>query len=68
MIELFCQSARSSVVETTCLGIALNLSANGSPERDGQAAAKPSYVTRPSSIESASLSTSSLSRPVSSLK
>jgi hypothetical protein len=68
MIVLLFQSARSSVVDTTYLGIALNLSANGSPARDGQAAAKPSYVTRPRSIESTSASTSSLSLPVASLK
>ena len=38
-----CSSRRvSSVVETTYLGIELNLSENGSPERDGHAAAKPS--------------------------
>jgi hypothetical protein len=35
----------------TYLGIVLNLSAN-SPSRDGHASAKPSYVTRPSSIAS----------------
>src|SRR5918997_4497926 len=41
IVELF-HSAVSSVVETTYLGIELNLSENGSPERDGQAAANPS--------------------------
>ena len=41
MVELF-QSARSSEPDTTYFGIALSLSANGSPERDGHAAAKPS--------------------------
>ena len=35
-------SAVASVVETTALGIALILSAKQSPERSGQAAAKPS--------------------------
>jgi hypothetical protein len=41
IVELF-QSARSSVLDTTYFGIALNLSENWSPERDGHAAAKPS--------------------------
>src|SRR4051794_37750557 len=66
IVELF-HSAFSSVLETTYFGIALNLSANGSPERCGHAAAKPSYVTRPSSIASWSVTISSLSSPVSSL-
>src|SRR4051812_23019099 len=66
IVELF-QSARSSDRDTTYLGIELNLSEYGSPERDGHAAAKPSYVTRPSSIAWASSSTSRLSSPVSSL-
>src|SRR3954447_12651116 len=66
IVELF-HSAFSSVLETTYFGIALNLSANGSPERCGHAAAKPSYVTRPSSMASCSVTISSLSSPVSSL-
>src|SRR5258708_25957702 len=49
-VELF-HSAFSRVEETTYLGMLLNLSAN-SFFMDGQAAAKPSYVTRPSSSAS----------------
>ena len=40
-MELF-QSADWSVLDTTYLGIELNLSENGSPEREGHAAANPS--------------------------
>src|SRR5256714_6147926 len=57
-VELF-QSASSSVEETTYLGMLLNLSAN-SPSLEGQALAKPSYVTRPSSSASESRVSSSL--------
>src|SRR2546423_354829 len=39
-------SGLSNVVDTTNLGMLLNLSAN-SPSLDGQESAKPSYVTRP---------------------
>src|SRR5215213_9253479 len=46
-VELFHSRGSSSVEETTYLGMVLNLSAN-SPSLDGHAAAKPSYVTRPS--------------------
>src|SRR5258708_15231003 len=49
-VELF-HSAFSRVEETTYLGMLLNLSAK-SFFADGQAAAKPSYVTRPSSSAS----------------
>src|SRR5918994_1166046 len=49
----------SRVEETTYLGMLLNLSAN-SPSLDGQAAAKPSYVTRPSSSASDSRASSNL--------
>ena len=45
--------------DTTYFGIELNLSAN-SPSRDGQASAKPWYVTRPSSSASVSIVSSSL--------
>jgi hypothetical protein len=45
---VFVHSGLVSVRETTYLGMLLNLSAN-SPSRDGHAAAKPSYVTRPRS-------------------
>src|SRR5713226_3620731 len=58
IVELF-QSAFLRVEDTTYLGMLLNLSENGSPLLDGQAAAKPSYVTRPSSSASES-STSSI--------
>src|SRR5215211_597902 len=61
-VELF-QSASSSpsVVETTYLGMEFILSANpASSVIDGQALAKPSYVTRPSSCASAAISSSSL--------
>src|SRR3954452_15701777 len=57
-VELF-HSASFSVEETTYLGMLLNLSAN-SPSLEGQASAKPSYVTRPSSSASASRASSSL--------
>src|SRR5439155_207459 len=46
-VELF-HSGSCRVEETTYLGMVLNLSAN-SPSLDGQAAAKPSNVTLPSS-------------------
>src|SRR5215210_1158661 len=52
-------SGRSELEVTTYFGIVLNLSAN-SPSRDGQAAAKPSNVLRPSSSASASIVSSSL--------
>src|SRR3954451_6811854 len=45
-------SGSCSVVETTYLGIALNWSENGSPERLDQTGAKPSYVCRPMSMAS----------------
>ena len=45
---MFVHCGSSSVVDTTYFGIELNRSAN-SPSRDGHAAAKPSYVLRPSS-------------------
>src|SRR3954451_6667776 len=57
-VELL-HSGLLSVEETTYFGIWLNFSAN-SPSRDGQASAKPSYVTRPSSSASASRASSSL--------
>src|SRR6266511_4776268 len=57
-VELL-QSGSSSVEETTYLGMVLNLSAN-SPSLDGQAFAKPSYVTRPSSRASEESVSSSL--------
>ncbi len=50
-----------SVVETTTFSMPLNLSAN-SPSRSGQAAAKPSYVVRPSS----SVSVPNVSSPLNS--
>jgi hypothetical protein len=56
---VFSHSGSRSVVEATNFGIAFILSAN-SPERCGQAAEKPSYVTRPSSSASASRTSSSL--------
>src|SRR3954452_1111672 len=52
-------SGSDSVVETTYFGRLLNLSAN-SPSREGQAAAKPSYVVRPSSSAPAPMTSSSL--------
>src|SRR6266511_3959230 len=52
-------SGSSRVEETTYLGMVLNLSAN-SPSLDGQAFAKPSYVTRPSSRASEESVSSSL--------
>src|SRR3989440_6346019 len=55
----FCHSGSPWVEETTYFGIWLNLSAN-SPSRDGHAAAKPSYVTRPRSCASASMVSSTL--------
>src|ERR671937_748620 len=58
-VELF-QSAFLSVEEMTYFGMLLNLSAKGSPFLDGQAPAKPSYVTGPSKRASASRSWSSL--------
>src|SRR3954447_25414494 len=57
-VELL-HSGLLSVEETTYFGIWLNLSAN-SPSRDGQASAKPSYVTRPSSSAAESMASSSL--------
>src|SRR6476620_6148291 len=57
-VELF-HSGSSSVEDTTYLGMVLNWSAN-SPSLDGQAAGKPSEVTRPSSRASASRASSSL--------
>src|SRR5881392_404665 len=59
MTVVFCHSGSVSVFETTYFGSALSLSAN-SPSRDGQAAAKPSYVTRPRSVTSELVSSSSL--------
>src|SRR4029453_5335285 len=56
--ELFHSGSRN-VVDTTYLGMPLNLSAN-SPVREGHASAKPSYVTRPSSKASLSMTSSSL--------
>src|SRR5215217_6995155 len=47
-VELFHSRGSSSVVETTYLGMVLNLSAN-SPSLDGHASANTSYVVRPSS-------------------
>src|SRR4051812_49047122 len=59
-VELF-QSAESSVVDTQYFGMLLNLSAKPiSSVRSGQAAAKPSYVMRPSSRASAPITSSSL--------
>src|SRR3954467_12932411 len=58
IVEL-AQPGFSSVEDTTYLGIVLNLSAN-SPSLDGHAAAKPSYVTRPSSSASDERVSSSL--------
>src|SRR5919202_1679879 len=52
-------SGFSSVDETTYFGMELNLSAN-SPSRDGHAAAKPSYVRRPSNSAADSIVSSSL--------
>src|SRR4029453_11384343 len=57
-VELF-HSGSLRVDETTYLGMALNLSAN-SPSLDGHAAAKPSYVLRPSSRASDDIVSSSL--------
>src|SRR6266536_2393789 len=57
-VELF-HSGASRVEETTYLGMALNLSAN-SPSLDGQASAKPSYVTRPSNRATDERASSSL--------
>ena len=57
-VELF-HSGSSSVEETTYFGIVLNLSAK-SPSREGHAAAKPSYVTRPSRSASLDITSSSL--------
>ena len=60
-------SGSLSVLETTYLGMLLNLSANpNSSVREGQAAAKPAYVTRPSSSPSAAITSSSLKRSPSS--
>ena len=55
------QAGSVSVVETTTFSMPLNLSAN-SPSRSGQAAAKPSYVVRPSS----SVSVPNVSSPLNS--
>ena len=52
-------SGSDNVDETTYFGMVLNLSAN-SPSLDGHAAAKPSYVTRPSSNASDAIVSSSL--------
>src|SRR3954453_550819 len=49
---VFVQDGFDNVDETTYFGIVLNLSAN-SPSRSGQAAAKPSYVRRPSNSAAA---------------
>ena len=51
---MFVHSGSVSVEDTTYLGMVLNLSANP-PSRPGHAAAKPSYVRRPSSSASASI-------------
>src|SRR4051794_28390644 len=58
--ELF-HAGSDSVDDTTYLGMLLNLSAKPpSPARSGHAAAKPSYVTRPSSRASDAIVSSSL--------
>ncbi len=72
MVE-FSQSALSSVEDTTYLGMPFIFAAKPtSSVIVGHAFAKPSYVTRPSSIASASISSSSLylspSSPRSNLK
>src|SRR3954453_21887964 len=69
IVELF-QVASSSVVETTYLGIVFIRTAN-SPSTSsilGHAAAKPSYVSRPSSSMSLASSSADLYAARSSLK
>src|SRR5438093_3603874 len=66
--ELF-HSSFFKVLEATCLGMLLNRSANPSGSfRPGQAAAKPSYVTRPRRSASEEKVSSCLNFPISSFQ
>src|SRR3954451_6675100 len=67
--ELFHSSGSDSVVEATYFGIELNLSAKpASSVRPGHAAAKPSYVLRPSSSAPLDIVSVVLYSPTSGLK